>query len=195
MEPQTEGPNASSEPAESHSAKDKVRDLSEKAKANISEAKAKARDSMTSARSSASSAYDKTRDKSAQLYERGKTKAEAGYASTRKAASDAKAKTAKQVQSTPFAVVTGGLVFGALIAALVPETTREKKVMGSTGRKINGRAKQAALAAKDRGAQKVDELGLTTDALKEQLEDFVSKGVEILKTAGKAAGKSVAKKD
>lgn len=188
-------PQVEHEDANDKSIKDRAHDLSSKAKANVGEAKAKASEKMGEARQSASDAYGRTRQKGSELYDTNKAKLNAQYTRGKAAASKAGEKAKRQLESTPLAVLAGGAVLGALVAAVIPESEREKRVLGSTGKKINNRAKDAAAAAKSRGTEKVDELGLNSEALKDQLNELLEKGLEILKSAGKAAGKAAANKD
>ena len=57
---------------------------------------------------------------------------------------------------------------GAIIGALVPATERETKVLGKAGKKLNKKARKMAEAAKDAGKNKVDSLGLNSDAFRDQ---------------------------
>jgi ElaB/YqjD/DUF883 family membrane-anchored ribosome-binding protein len=89
----------------------------------------------------------------------------------------------------------GGLALGAIVGALLPKSQREEKLLGSTGKKLNSKAKEIAQAAKQAGMDKVDSLGINKDSAREQFRDLVSKATEAVKAAGQAAGAAARKKD
>ena len=84
---------------------------------------------------------------------------------------------------------------GAIIAALLPKTEREEKILGGTGRKINDKMRNVASAATDAGKEKIDSLGINKDNAKDQFRDLVEKATEAVKAAGQAAGKAARKGD
>lgn len=122
------------------------------------------------------SAADQVREKA----EAARTAASAAYAGARARAIGAKQKTAEGIDGNPVAVVIGGLALGAVIGALLPRTERETKTLGSVGGKINKAAKDAISAAKEAGQQTLDEMGVSKNAAKSQMQ-------KLLDTAGKAA--------
>lgn len=104
---------------------------------------------------------------------------------------NAKAKTNETIESSPLAMVAGGIALGAIVAALLPKTEREKKILGGAGRKLNDTAKMAAEAAKSAGAAHMANVGLNSEALRKQAKEIVQKGVDTARTAGKAASEAV----
>jgi hypothetical protein len=88
------------------------------------------------------------------------------------------------IDKNPLAIVAGGIALGAIIGMLLPKTEREKKALGKAGKAINETAKRAANAAKDAGKAKVAEVGLGSDAIRDQFRDLVSKAAK-----RKAAGR------
>ncbi len=104
---------------------------------------------------------------------------------------NAKTKTVETIENSPLAMVVGGVALGAIVAALLPNSEREKKILGGVGRKLNDTAKTAAKAAKTAGAAHMVDVGLNSDTLREQARDIFQKSVETAKTAGKAAKEAV----
>jgi ElaB/YqjD/DUF883 family membrane-anchored ribosome-binding protein len=103
--------------------------------------------------------------------------------------------TAQTIDKNPLAIIAGGIAIGAIVGMLLPKTEREMKALGKAGKKLNKAAKRAAEAAKIAGKEKVDNLGLNQDALRDQFRDLVSKASEAVKAAGQAAADEARKRD
>jgi len=131
--------------------------------------------------------------KAGELYGRGKDAAARGAQSSKDMASKARHKSSETLDSNPLVAVAGGLALGAIIGALLPTTSREKKVMGGAGKKINARAKTAASAAKEAGRQRMSEVGLDAETAKGQMKDFLGKAADAAKAAGSAASDAAKK--
>ena len=69
--------------------------------------------------------------------------------------------------------MAGGLAVGVLLAALLPRTEREDKLLGPIGERITGSARDAVDAAKEAGREKLAELNLTRDAGSSALEKII----------------------
>jgi hypothetical protein len=69
------------------------------------------------------------------------------------------------IDDAPLIALGAGLAAGALIAALLPTTRRERDLLAPVGDRITGAARDAADAARKAGSDKLKELGLTPDAL------------------------------
>jgi ElaB/YqjD/DUF883 family membrane-anchored ribosome-binding protein len=128
-----------------------------------------------------------------QAFESARERTAAAYATARERAGSAYEtagrKTSQGIDSNPVAAVVGGLAIGAIVAALLPRTSREEELLGGVGRKINDSAREAARAAKEAGRGQLDELGLSRDGLQGKLNAFTDRAVGAVKTsAGAAAG-------
>jgi hypothetical protein len=128
-----------------------------------------------------------------QAFESARERTAAAYATARERAGSAYEtagrKTSQGIDSNPVAAVVGGLAVGAIVAALLPRTSREEELLGGVGRKISDSARQAAQAAKDAGRSQLDELGLSREGLQGKLNEFTDRAVGAVKTsAGAAAG-------
>lgn len=87
----------------------------------------------------------------------------------------------------PLLALAGGVVLGAVLAALLPRTRTEDKLLGKVGGRINDSAKVAAGAARDAGREKLAELNITRDAGASAVQSLVDGLREAAKTSGEAA--------
>ena len=81
------------------------------------------------------------------------------------------------IGEAPLLALAGGLAAGAVLAALLPASRRERELLGPVAGRLKDRAGDAANAARDAGQARLDELGLSRD-----------KGVETLRTIFEGAG-------
>jgi ElaB/YqjD/DUF883 family membrane-anchored ribosome-binding protein len=128
------------------------------------------------------------RDRVGETYGNARERAVDAYDLARERASQASAKAGDQIDEAPLIALAGGLAVGALLAALLPRTSREDKLFGSAGGKITGSARAAVNAAKDAGRDKLNELNLTRDAGTSALQ-------KIIKGVSDAATDAVRRKD
>jgi len=63
----------------------------------------------------------------------------------------------------PLLALAGGLAAGALIAALLPHTESETRLVRPTARRVKSTARAAIDAARDTGTKRLDELGLNRE--------------------------------
>lgn len=126
-----------------------------------------------------------------QAFESARERTAAAYATARERAGNAYEtagrRTSEGIDSNPVAAVVGGLAIGALVAALLPRTSREDEMLGSVGRKITDSAREAANAAKEAGKGQLDELGLSRDGLRSKLDEFTDRAVGAVKSSAGAA--------
>lgn len=83
------------------------------------------------------------------------------YESARDGVSDASRKAVDAFAEAPLIALAGGIAAGALIAALLPRTDGEAKLVRPTSRKVRDTARAAYGAAREAGSGKLDELGIT----------------------------------
>jgi len=149
----------------------------------LDRAKRKTSEITQNARNKARSAIDASKSAAAKTLDTSKN-----------ISNNAKQKTGETIDKSPLAIVAGGVALGAIVAALLPKTEREKKVLGGAGRKINETASKAVNAAKEAGKAHMTEVGLNTENLQEQVRDIFQKSFDSAKVASKAA-KDAIKKD
>lgn len=113
------------------------------------------------------------RDRAGDAYDSARTAAVDAYDAARDKAALAGKKTGDGIDEAPLIALAGGLAVGVLLAALLPRTEREDKLLGPIGEKITGGAKNAVEAAKEAGRDKLAELNLTRDAGTSALEQII----------------------
>ena len=99
----------------------------------------------------------------------------------------ARERTREGIDGSPLFALGGGLALGALIAALLPKTRAEERLLGDVGGRITGGARDAFDAAKEAGREKLTELNITRDAGKGAMQSLVDGITEAAKTSGQAA--------
>lgn len=112
------------------------------------------------------------------------------YDTARARVGDAAHTTVETFESNPLGVLVGGLALGALVAALLPRSQREKELLASVGRKVNAAATAALDAAKDAGRAELDQLGLTPNAARDQAKSVFQGVLKAVGTAGTAAAQA-----
>ena len=147
-----------------------------------------------SLRDRANEAYGGARERAIEAYDGARERAIEAYGSARERASAAKDKAGKGVGEAPLIALGGGLALGALIAALLPKTKAEEKLMGPLGGRITEGARSAASAAKEAGREKLSELNITRDAGKGAMKSLLDGLGEAARTGGQAAIGSVRNK-
>jgi ElaB/YqjD/DUF883 family membrane-anchored ribosome-binding protein len=131
---------------------------------------------MTVKQSDPSAADPSLRDRAGDIYDSARTAAVDAYDSAREKAADAKERATDGIDEAPLIALAGGLAVGVLLAALLPRTKQEDKLLGPIGEKITGSARDAVEAAKEAGRDKLNELNLTRDAGSSALQTII-KGV------------------
>ena len=127
------------------------------------------------------------RDRANDAYDNARERAVEAYDAAREKAAEAKAKTQDRIDSNPLLALGGGLAIGALIAALLPKTKAEDKLIGPTSRRLADTAKAAADAAKEAGREKLSELNITRDAGSNAMQSLLQGIGEAAKSSGQAA--------
>jgi hypothetical protein len=87
----------------------------------------------------------------------------------------------------PLIALAGGLAAGALIAALLPRTETERRLVGPTARRVKDTARAAAQAARDTGTQRLDELGLNRDKGEETIRNLLQGVTDAARASANAA--------
>ncbi len=91
------------------------------------------------------------------------------------------------IDEAPLIALAAGLAAGALLAALLPRTESETRLLRPTADKLTGTAKAAAAAAKEAGTSRLAELGLTPEKGRETLRSIFEGAGEAAKTSAQAA--------
>lgn len=113
------------------------------------------------------------------------------YDSAREGAAAAGRKASDQLAEAPLAVIAGGIAAGAILAALLPTSRRERELLAPVTDNIRDRAAAAVDAAKDAGTARLGELGLTRDAGGEAVRSIIDGATDALKVSARAAATKV----
>ena len=115
------------------------------------------------------------------------------YDGARDRVSDAGRKAGDTLAEAPLIALAGGLAAGALIAALLPKSRAEQKLLGPVGERLTGSAKAAADAAREAGTPRREELGLTRDAGVDTIKSILKGAGDAARTSAQAAFGTVRK--
>lgn len=91
------------------------------------------------------------------------------------------------LSEAPLIALAGGLAAGALIAALLPRTESETRLVRPTARRVKETARAAYKAAKDTGTGRLNELGLNREKGEETIRSLLQGVTDAAKASGQAA--------
>jgi hypothetical protein len=117
-------------------------------------------------------------------------KAAHAYEATRDKAYDAARTTAETLEGNPLGMLVGGIALGALVAAVLPRSQRERDLLAPAGRRLAAALTAAIAAAKEAGRGELEQLNLTPDAAKEKARSLLDGLGKAASTAGSAAAKA-----
>jgi hypothetical protein len=100
---------------------------------------------------------------------------------------DARERAAETFDQAPLIAVAGGLAAGALIAALLPRTRTEERLLRPVTDRARETARVAARAAKDAGQTRLGELGLTKDKGRDTVRQIIDGAREAVRASADAA--------
>jgi ElaB/YqjD/DUF883 family membrane-anchored ribosome-binding protein len=98
------------------------------------------------------------RAKAAGVLETARERTASAYETARDRATAVTRQATEQMSVYPIAAVVGGFAVGALLATLLPRSEREEKLLGRTGRRITGAAREAAQKGFDAGKSQFEEI-------------------------------------
>ena len=99
-----------------------------------------------------------------------------------------------QLGGSPLLALGGGLALGALVAALLPRSRAEERLMGKVGSRITTSARDAFDAAKEAGRERLTELNITKDAGASAVQSLIDGLGEAARSSGQAAVDAVRSK-
>ena len=91
------------------------------------------------------------------------------------------------IDEAPLIALAAGVAAGALLAALLPRTESETRLLRPTTDKLTDTARAAAAAAKEAGTSRLAELGLTPEKGRETLRSIFEGAGDAAKTSAQAA--------
>ena len=145
------------------------------------------RDTASGARSSLSDRAGSARDYTAEKWESARMRTSDYANRARMRASDARRYAADSYEENPLSGVLLGVAAGALLGLLLPRTRRENELLGETRDRLADAARSAARAASDTARQRLDEMGVHTEAAKAKLADIGKQATDVARSAGQAA--------
>ena len=109
------------------------------------------------------------------------------YESARGNMTDAGRRAADTLTEAPLIALAGGLAAGALIAALLPRTQTEDRLVRPTARRVRRSAEAAVSAARDTGSQRLGELGINRQKGEDTLRSLLDSVTDAAKASARAA--------
>ena len=94
----------------------------------------------------------------------------------------------------PLIALAGGLAAGALIAALLPRTRAETRLVRPTARRVKDTARAAYEAARETGKERFDELGLNRQKGEETLQSLFQGLKDTARASADAAAEAARKR-
>jgi hypothetical protein len=99
------------------------------------------------------------------------------------------------LSEAPLIALAGGIAAGALIAALLPRTNTETRLVRPTARRVKDTARAAYTAAKETGSERLNELGLSREKGEETIRSLLQGVTDAAKASGQAAFDAARSKD
>jgi hypothetical protein len=109
------------------------------------------------------------------------------YSTARESVAGAGRRASDNLNEAPLIALAGGIAAGALIAALLPRTESETRLIKPTAKRVREGAKAAVQAARDTGSQRLDELGLTRDKGEETIRSLLRSVTDAARASAEAA--------
>lgn len=109
------------------------------------------------------------------------------YGSARDRVSGAGRRAGEALEETPLIVLAAGLAAGAAIAALLPRTRTEAKLLRPMTDRVKESAAAAAQAAREAGQGRLNELGLTRDRGSDAVRSIIDGAKDAAKASAEAA--------
>lgn len=143
------------------------------------------------AKSNSSKTETSLGDRAGDVYDNARERAIDAYDSARERAAEASRKAGDQLAEAPLIALAGGIAAGALIAALLPVSRRERQLLAPVTDGLKDKASAAASAARKAGQSRLGELGLTRDAGGETLRSIIDGATDAIKASAQAAASTV----
>ena len=146
---------------------------------------------MMSPKQTKSTSEPTLRQRADEALDSARERAITAYDTAREGTAAASRKASDQLSEAPLALIAGGIAAGAILAALLPTSRRERELLAPVTDSLRDRASAAVSAAKDAGNARLGELGLTRDAGGEAVRSIIDGATDALKASAKAAATKV----
>jgi len=121
-----------------------------------------------------------------------------GYSSPRQRAIEAYEEARDRATDTlgqaPLLALAGGIAAGALIAALLPRTDAETRLVRPTARRVKDNARAAFDAARDTGSEHLSDLGINREKGEKTIRNLLNGLTDAAKASADAAAQAVRNK-
>jgi hypothetical protein len=117
------------------------------------------------------------------------------YGNARDRVSGAGRRAGEALEEAPLAFLAAGLAAGAVIAALLPRSKAEDKLLRPVTDRARETARSAVQAARDAGQGRLDELGLTRQKGSDTIRSIIEGAGEAARASAQAALGTVRKGD
>jgi hypothetical protein len=104
---------------------------------------------------------------------------------------DARGRATDTLGQAPLIALAGGVAAGALIAALLPRTEAEARLVRPTAKRVKNSANAALKAARDTGTQRLGELGISREKGEETIRNLLDGLTDAAKASAGAAADAV----
>jgi len=105
----------------------------------------------------------------------------------------ARIRTTDTLAEAPLLALAGGIAAGALVAALLPRTEAETRLVRPTARRVKNSARAAIDAARDTGSQRLDELGINREKGEATIRNLLDGLTDAARASANAAVDAVRK--
>ena len=109
------------------------------------------------------------------------------YGSARDRVGNAGRRASNSLEEAPLVVLAAGIAAGAAIAALLPRSRTEDRLLKPVTNRARETAQSAFQAAKDAGRDRLDELGLTKERGSETIKSIIDGARDAAKASAQAA--------
>lgn len=117
------------------------------------------------------------------------------YGNARDRVSNAGRRAGETLEEAPLFVLAAGIAAGAAIAALLPRSKAEDKLLRPVTDRARETARTAVQAAKDAGQGRLDELGLTRQKGSDAIRSIIEGASDAAKASAQAALGTVRRSD
>lgn len=105
----------------------------------------------------------------------------------------ARDRTVDTLGEAPLIFLAGGIAAGALVAALLPRTEAERRLVQPTARRVKNSARAALDAARDTGSQRLDGMGLNRQKGEETIRNLLDELSDAARASANAAVDAIRK--
>lgn len=147
--------------------------------------------SPASPRQRAIDAYDSARDRAGEALGTARDRAGEALDTARDRAAEAldtaKVRTSDALNDSPLLALVGGIAAGAVIAALLPRSRAEDKLVEPTARRVKDSARAALSAARETGSEKLGALSLNREGSENTISSLVEGLTDLARSSANAA--------